>query len=63
MLNKKGSFISKSQFMDSSYLINENSSERTVISHIYNIRKKIQDIKGDDPIENKWGVGYRWKEQ
>lgn len=63
LISRKGSFVSKCEFLDISYFIHEDSTERTIISHIYNIRKKIQEIGGDDPIENKWGVGYRWKEQ
>lgn len=38
------------------------ASDRVIVSHIYNIRQKLIEIKGDDPIENKWKVGYRWKE-
>lgn len=45
--------------------ISQNSqvTGRTVVSHIYNIRKKLMDIDADDPIENIWGRGYLWKKQ
>lgn len=58
----KGSILSKDAI---SHRISSNfdTSERAVVSHIYNIRKKLVDIDGDDPIENKWGVGYLWKEK
>ena len=38
-------------------------TDRVVVCHIYNIRKKLSEIDGDDPIENRWGVGYLWKER
>lgn len=41
----------------------DSSSERTIVTHIYNIRKKILEIGADDPIENVWKEGYKWKNE
>ena len=54
--------LSKSQMITMLPTQSAEVTERTIVSHIYNVRKKILEIGGDDPIENKWGVGYRWKE-
>ncbi len=55
--------LSKAQMISMLPTQSEEVTERTIVSHIYNIRKKILEINADDPIENKWGVGYRWKER
>ena len=41
----------------------DTSSERTIVTHIYNIRKKILEIRADDPVENVWKEGYKWKNE
>lgn len=61
-------FHHRGQVLSKEKLINRISpgslvTTKAVVSHIYNIRKKIMEIDGDDPIENKWGIGYLWKEQ
>ncbi|WP_311481819.1 response regulator transcription factor [uncultured Anaerococcus sp.] len=38
-------------------------SEKTIVTHIYNIRKKILEIGADDPVENVWKEGYKWKNE
>lgn len=61
LYENKGKFLTKEKILlntSNSY----NSSERVIVSHIYNIRQKLLTINADDPIENKWKVGYRWKE-
>lgn len=59
----KNNILSKSQMLSMLPTESDDVTERTIVSHIYNIRKKILEIEADDPIENKWGVGYRWKEE
>lgn len=61
LYDNKGVFLSKDKILIN---IDDNirASERVVVSHIYNIRQKLLSIGADDPIENKWKVGYRWKE-
>ncbi len=61
LYRNKGIFMSKEKILDN--IKNDfEASDRVIVSHIYNIRQKLIEIKGDDPIENKWKVGYRWKE-
>lgn len=59
----KNNILSKSQMLSMLPTQNDEGTDHTIVSHIYNIRKKILEIDADDPIENKWGVGYRWKEE
>lgn len=61
LYKNKGIFLSKDKILMN---IDDNISanERAIVSHIYNIRQKLLTLEADDPIENKWKVGYRWKE-
>lgn len=61
LYENKGIFLNKDKIL-SNTLSSFDTSERVVVSHIYNIRQKLLEINADDPIENKWKVGYRWKE-
>lgn len=61
LYENKGVFLTKERILLNT-LNSYDVGERAIVSHIYNIRQKILEIKADDPIENKWKVGYRWKE-
>lgn len=61
MYENKGIFLTKDKIL-SNALSSFDTSERVVVSHIYNIRQKLLEINANAPIENKWKVGYRWKE-
>ena len=61
LYENKGIFLTKEKILVNA-LCSFDASERVVVSHIYNIRKKLLELDADDPIENKWKVGYRWKE-
>ncbi|MFR1323727.1 MAG: response regulator transcription factor, partial [Ezakiella massiliensis] len=63
LYTNKNKILSKAQMISMLPTQSDEVTERTIVSHIYNIRKKILEINADDPIENKWGVGYRWKER
>lgn len=63
LYTNKNKILSKAYMMSMLPTQSEEVTERTIVSHIYNIRKKILEINADDPIENKWGVGYIWKER
>lgn len=56
----KDKIISKENIVNKTALKFE-ATDRVAISHIHNIRKKLSIIDGDDPIENRWGYGYMWK--
>ena len=62
LYENKGQIFSKERIVNR-VSSNYDATNRVVVSHIYNIRKKLSEIDGDDPIENRWGVGYLWKEQ
>lgn len=61
LYENRGVFLTKDKIL-SNALSSFDTSERVVVSHIYNIRQKLLEINANDPIENKWKVGYRWKE-
>ncbi|MDD7463932.1 MAG: response regulator transcription factor [Anaerococcus sp.] len=61
LYENKGRYLTKEEILNNTSA-SFKASERVIVSHIYNIRQKLLSIDGDDPIENKWKVGYRWKE-
>lgn len=59
----KGRVLSKENLLS---MVSDNFdlvSERNIVTHIYNIRKKMLEIGADDPVENIWKEGYRWKNE
>ena len=59
----RGLILSKESLLSMTADNFDTTSERTIVTHIYNIRKKILEIGADDPIENVWKEGYKWKEE
>ena len=59
----KGRVLSKESLLSMASDNFDSASERTIVTHIYNIRKKILEIGADDPVENVWKEGYRWKNE
>lgn len=59
----KGRILSKESILSMTFDNFDEVSERTIVTHIYNIRKKILEIGADDPIENVWKEGYNWKKE
>lgn len=59
----KGRVLSKESLLSMVSDNFESTSERTIVTHIYNIRKKILEIRADDPVDNVWKEGYRWKNE
>lgn len=57
---RPGRVMSRSQLIDASYLDHRVVSDRTVDSHIKNLRRKIADAgKSIDPIVSIYGMGYK----
>ena len=57
---RPGRVLSRSQLLDAIYADFRVVSDRTVDSHIKNLRRKIGEaVPGADPIESVYGVGYR----
>lgn len=59
----KGRVLSKESLLSMASDNFDQVSERTIVTHIYNIRKKILEIGADDPVENVWKEGYKWKNE
>ncbi|UXI66305.1 response regulator [Tahibacter amnicola] len=55
-----GRVLSRAQLLDAIYVDDRAVSDRTIDSHIKNLRRKISDVSGgDDPLESVYGVGYK----
>jgi two-component system response regulator BaeR len=63
LLGQPGRVFSRQQLMDALYRDHRVVSERTVDSHVKNLRRKLAQI-GPDPISSVYGIGYRleWPE-
>lgn len=60
LMEKPGKVYSRSQLLDASYEDHRVVSDRTVDSHIRNLRRKFGEA-GQDPIESVYGVGFRFE--
>jgi two-component system, OmpR family, response regulator BaeR len=58
LVAQPGRVFSRQQLMESLYRDHRVVSDRTVDSHVKNLRRKLADL-GCDPIESVYGVGYR----
>ena len=60
LISQPGRVYSRESLMNSSYLDDRIVSDRTIDSHIKNLRKKISKATGDDEIIHSiYGVGYK----
>ena len=60
LASKPGRVFSRDQLMDNIYLDGRVVSDRTVDSHVKNLRHKVHDAVGsDDVIRSIYGVGYK----
>jgi two-component system response regulator BaeR len=58
---RPGRVLSRAQLLDAIYVDNRVVSDRTVDSHVKNLRRKLAEASaGDDPIESVYGVGYKF---
>lgn len=60
LMEKPGKVYSRNQLLDASYDDHRVVSDRTVDSHIRNLRRKFGEI-GLDPIASVYGVGFRFE--
>jgi two-component system response regulator BaeR len=58
LLAQPGRVFSRQQLMEAAYRDHRVVSDRTVDSHVKNLRRKLADA-GFDPITSVYGVGYR----
>lgn len=62
LASQPGRVFSRNQLMDKIYSDNRVVSDRTVDSHVKNLRHKIHDTTGsDDIIRSIYGVGYKFE--
>jgi two-component system, OmpR family, response regulator BaeR len=58
---RPGRVLSRSQLLDAIYVDHRVVSDRTVDSHVKNLRRKLTEAGGGiDPIESVYGVGYKF---
>ena len=57
-----GQILTREQLLDDLHGI-ASSVDRSVDSHIKNLRKKLEDASGESMIETVYGVGYRFMEK
>lgn len=55
--------IAKSVLLDRISLDTPDCTERSLKQHISNLRKKMQEVSGEDHIETVWGIGFKLAEQ
>jgi two-component system response regulator BaeR len=56
-----GRVLSRAQLLDCLYMDHRIVSDRTVDSHVRNLRKKIAEAcPGVDPVESVYGLGYKY---
>jgi two-component system response regulator BaeR len=64
LVTQPGRVYTRQQLMDALYSDHRVVSDRTVDSHVKNLRRKLADL-GVDPIASIYGLGYRfeWREE
>jgi two-component system OmpR family response regulator len=58
-LDRKGRVFSREQIMMAAYGVNTTVSDRTIDSHVRNIRAKLAEAGCDSVIDTVHGVGFR----
>ena len=56
-----GRVYSREQLMDRLYADHRIVTDRTVDSHVKNLRRKLGDVGGEDWVRSVYGVGYRFE--
>ncbi len=59
LMENPSQVLAKSVLLDRISRDTPDCTERSLKQHISNLRKKIQDVSGVDPIETVWGIGFR----
>jgi two-component system response regulator BaeR len=52
--------FSRDQLLDRVYDDGRAVTDRTMDSHIRNLRRKLEAVSPERPIRSIYGVGYRW---
>lgn len=56
---RPGTVLSRSKLMDTAYPDNVHVSDRTIDSHVRNLRAKLAEAGGDGAVETVHGVGFK----
>lgn len=59
LMENPSQVLAKSVLLDRISRDTPDCTERSLKQHVSNLRKKIQDVSGVDPIETVWGIGFR----
>ncbi len=61
LFHAPGRVFSRQQLMDAAYTDHRVVSDRTIDTHVKNLRRKLTDALGEEPpLASVYGVGYRW---
>jgi len=64
LLEQPGRVFSRQQLMDGAYTDHRVVNDRTIDTHMKNLRRKITEALGEEaPITSVYGVGYRYDGQ
>ncbi len=62
LVARPGRVLSRAQLLEHLYVDHRVVSDRTVDSHIKNLRRKFEELAaGSDPIRSVYGVGYKYE--
>ncbi len=62
LAHRPGYVLSRTQLLEQLYMDHRIVSDRTVDSHIKNLRRKFEEAEaGSDPIRSIYGVGYKYE--
>jgi two-component system, OmpR family, response regulator BaeR len=62
LVHRPGHVLSRAHLLEHLYLDHRIVSDRTVDSHIKNVRRKFEECEiGSDPIRSIYGVGYKYE--
>ena len=61
LYKRPGRVFSRSQLLDLAFPHDSDIIDRTIDSHIKNIRSKMKQTSGWDPIRSVYGVGYSFE--
>jgi len=59
LLEQPGRVYSRQQLMDRSYASDRIVSDRTIDTHVKNLRKKLGSSQEEDYIHSIYGIGYK----
>ena len=59
LMQHPGQALAKSTILERISLDTPDCTEASLKQHVSNLRKKLRDASGSDPIEAVWGIGFR----